>query len=51
MLGLQVRDGALHLDPHVPEEIGRIKISRVKALGQRWDLEAHGTKGYVRLSD
>lgn len=26
------------------------KRSRVHALSQRWDLEAIGNKGYVRLS-
>jgi glycogen debranching enzyme len=50
MLGSHVRDGAIHLDPFVPKEIGRIKFSGVHALGQRWDLEAIGTKGSVRLS-
>jgi glycogen debranching enzyme len=51
MLGSEVRDGAIHLDPHVPTDIGRIKLSRVRALGQVWDIEAIGTKGHVRLSD
>lgn len=51
MLGLHVRDGAIRLDPHVPKEIGWIKLSRVHALGQLWDLDANGTKGHVRLSD
>jgi len=35
----------------VPKEIGWIKLSRVHALGQLWDLDANGTKGFVRLSD
>ena len=50
MLGSQIRDGAIHLDPHVPKEIGRIKLSRVHALGQLWDIEANGNKGFVRLA-
>ena len=50
MLGSQLRDGAIQLDPKVPKEIGRIKLRRVHALGKLWDIEAIGTNGYVRLS-
>ena len=51
MIGWQVRgDRAIHIDPHVPKELGRIKMSRVHALGRLWDVEAIGDKGYVRLS-
>jgi len=50
MLGSQIRDGAIYLDPRVPKELGRIKLTRVHALGQLWDIEANGTKGFVRLS-
>jgi glycogen debranching enzyme len=48
MLGLDARDGELGLDPHVPEEIGRIRISRLHAFGAEWDVEAQGTDGEVR---
>jgi glycogen debranching enzyme len=50
MLGLEARDGRLTLDPHVPDEIGRICVSRVPAFGTHWDIEAIGTNGHVRLS-
>src|SRR5262249_4617933 len=36
MLGADVYDGAIHLAPSIPKEIGRIKFSAVHALGQRW---------------
>jgi glycogen debranching enzyme len=50
MLGAHVRDGAIHIDPQLPEEIGRIKVSRIPLLGTLWDVEAIGSKGVVRLS-
>jgi glycogen debranching enzyme len=50
MLGSQLCDGAIQLDPKVPKEIGRIKLRRVPALRKFWDIEAIGTTGYVRLS-
>jgi glycogen debranching enzyme len=50
MLGSHVRDGAIHLDPRVPDQIGRIKCRRVPGLGGLWDIEAIGSKGHVRLS-
>ncbi len=51
MLGWQVHgDRQIHLAPHIPEQLGRIKMTRVHALGQLWDVEAIGNKGYVRLS-
>jgi glycogen debranching enzyme len=48
MLGLQARDGAVSLDPHVPEEIGSITIRRLHAFGAEWDVEAAGVEGEVR---
>jgi glycogen debranching enzyme len=50
MLGLDARNGAITLDPNVPDEIGRIAIRGLRAFGSRWDLEAIGTSGNVRLS-
>ena len=50
MLGLEARDREIHLDPHVPEEIGRIQIRDMPAFGTRWDVEANGTRGFVRLA-
>jgi glycogen debranching enzyme len=51
MLGSDVRDGAIHLNPRVPEQIGHIRIRRVHALGKLWDVEAVGSKAHVQLSD
>jgi glycogen debranching enzyme len=48
MLGLDAVDGALTLDPVVPEEIGRISILGVPAFGSLWDLEAIGRTGSIR---
>jgi glycogen debranching enzyme len=50
MLDLNPVDGRLELDPHVPPELGRVTAQRVRAFGQRWDLEAVGRRGYVRLA-
>jgi glycogen debranching enzyme len=47
MLGLEARDGELRLDPRVPEEIGRICIRRLHALGAEWEVEAIGAEGDV----
>jgi glycogen debranching enzyme len=50
MLGLEARDGRVTLDPDLPTEIGRIEVTGLKAFGTRWDLEAVGRTGYVRLA-
>jgi glycogen debranching enzyme len=50
MLGLDEREGEVRLDPLVPDEIGRIFVSRLQAFGTHWDVEATGTKGHVRLA-
>ena len=51
MLGLETRDGELRLDPHVPEEIGRIRIRRLHALGSEWEIAAAGSEGEVRRAE
>jgi glycogen debranching enzyme len=50
MLGLNAVDGAVVLDPKLPDEIGRISISGLPAFGRKWDVEAAGSNGYVRLA-
>jgi glycogen debranching enzyme len=50
MLGLGVRDGRVVLDPHIPPEMGRILVTGTHAFGNRWDVEANGTNGYVSLA-
>jgi hypothetical protein len=42
--------GEIRLDPNVPDQIGRIAIHGLQAFGTRWDIEAVGTNGNVRLS-
>jgi len=49
MLGLETRDRKIHLDPHVPDEIGGFKFA-MPAFGARWDVEANGTRSFVRLA-
>ncbi|MDZ5445190.1 glycogen debranching N-terminal domain-containing protein [Micromonospora sp. 4G57] len=50
MLGLRPVDGRLVVDPALPHEVGRIHIRGVAAFGHRWDVEAVGSEGYVRLA-
>jgi glycogen debranching enzyme len=50
ILGLDARDGRITVDPDVPDAIGRISVSGLNAYGTRWDLEAIGRKGHVRLA-
>src|SRR5262249_28535957 len=50
MLGMSVRGGELAVDPVIPDEIGRIHVRGIHAFGARWDVEAAGRNGYVRLS-
>ncbi len=47
MLGLEVRDGKMTVDPDVPDEIGSITITGVPAFGKRWDIHAKGKVGRV----
>jgi glycogen debranching enzyme len=51
MLGLEARDGELHLDPRVPEEVGRICVRRLHAFGEEWEVEAIGAEGDVRRAE
>jgi len=50
MLGLEARDGELTIDPALPDEIGRVSIRGLRAFGTRWDIEANGRNGRVRLA-
>jgi glycogen debranching enzyme len=50
MLGIRVQGGELTVDPVIPPEIGRIHVRGIHAFGTRWDVEAAGTNGYVRLA-
>jgi glycogen debranching enzyme len=50
LLGIDAVDGALRLDPDLPEAIGRVFVHNLVAFGQRWDIEAVGRTGYVRLA-
>ena len=50
MLGLDASEGEIRLDPHVPDEIGRIAVHGLSAFGTMWDVEAVGQKGHVRLA-
>ncbi len=50
MLGLEIKDSHLTVNPDVPPEIGRILITKTYAFGKKWDIEANGKNGDVRLS-
>jgi hypothetical protein len=50
LLGLEPRDGEVTVDPHMSDEVGRIFIRDLNAFGSRWDIEAIGNKGHVRLA-
>ncbi len=50
MLGLRAEGGAVIADPHLPDDIGLVRVHRLSAFGARWELEAVGTKSSIRLS-
>jgi glycogen debranching enzyme len=50
MLDLNARDGRVEVNPFLPTDIGRVLLTGIYAFGQRWDIEAIGTNGDVRLS-
>jgi glycogen debranching enzyme len=50
LLGMDAVDGALRLDPDLPELTGRVFIHNLIAFGRHWDIEAVGRTGYVRLA-
>ncbi|MEO3778043.1 hypothetical protein ABGB16_14590 [Micromonospora sp. B11E3] len=50
MLGLDIRDGKLVVDPDLLESVGRIELVGSNALDRRWDVEAHGRQATVRPS-
>jgi glycogen debranching enzyme len=47
MLGLDVHDHEVVLDPAVPKEIGRVRVHGMHAFGGHWDVEATGSSGEV----
>ncbi|MEU6074095.1 glycogen debranching N-terminal domain-containing protein [Micromonospora sp. NPDC047074] len=51
MLGLDVVDGGLVVDPAIPPEIGRIVMDGFPACGRRWRIDAAGTSGRVEALD
>ena len=51
MLGLDVQGQELVARPAIPESVGRLKIRGLRAFGNRWDVEAVGRNGYVRLAE
>jgi glycogen debranching enzyme len=50
LLGMEIRDGHLVVDPHIPPQYGRIALKRVQAFGTRWDVEAAGRLSHVGIS-
>lgn len=50
LLGFNAKKGKLILNPHIPSELGRILITKTNAFGKKWDIEANGKQGDIRLS-
>ncbi len=46
-LGLELKDGELTMDPLAPEELGRVGLKGIHALGHHWDLWAEGSDGEI----
>ncbi|MEV0216440.1 glycogen debranching N-terminal domain-containing protein [Micromonospora sp. NPDC050695] len=44
MLGLDVRDGTVAIDPHIPDALGSIRLAGVTVHGVRRTIEATGTR-------
>jgi glycogen debranching enzyme len=47
MLGLDPRGDGLGCDPHLPPEVGRLRLHGVRARGRMFDVEAEGNEGTV----
>ena len=50
ILGMDAGGGEIRVDPDLPDEVGRVHIYGLVAFNQRWDIEAIGRNGYVRLA-
>ncbi|MEH0821704.1 MULTISPECIES: amylo-alpha-1,6-glucosidase [unclassified Micromonospora] len=51
MLGLHPQEETLVADPHLPDELGRIRLHHVLAGGRRWNVEATGSHATVTSDD
>ena len=51
MLGLDVRDGELVVDPYLPEELGEVWYHGFHAFDGHYDARAKGSKGTVGLTE
>jgi glycogen debranching enzyme len=49
LLGAEPADGAMHVDPLVPEPLRRVEVRGLHAFGRRWDVTAEGATGSVTL--
>jgi glycogen debranching enzyme len=50
MLGLHPEGDALACDPHLPTELGLLRLTGVRARGRSFDVEAEGNEGSVTES-
>ena len=48
LLGLEVGDGRVTIDPKIPEKLGEIFIHGMHALGDHFDVRARGTAGEAK---
>jgi glycogen debranching enzyme len=51
LLGLDVRDGQVSVDPFIADDLGSIFIHGIHALGDHYDVRASGTTGEVKPTD
>ena len=47
LLGLDIRDGEVRIDPALPQELGEVFVHGMHALGGHYDVRARGSKGQV----
>jgi glycogen debranching enzyme len=50
ILAMDASGGEVRVNPDLPEVVGRMRIDGLVAFNQRWDIEAIGRNGYVRLA-
>ncbi len=50
LLGLDTQDHKITINPDIPPQIGRILLTQTNAFGKKWDIEANGKNGDIRLA-
>jgi glycogen debranching enzyme len=50
MLGIEVEDGRVGIDPHLPAACGRVSLSGVRILGRAYDAVVAGASAEIRAA-